>query len=208
LKAASTLFSRIMKALSHARFAILSAALIYFLGLLIGITMVHTGSSFALSTRDNIVNTANTSSSISQANNAGAPVKAALLDFGSNLLLGAVPSTVVGLGIIIPYPLMIYRGWVGGIVSVDGQHASRLAHPGSAIYYIVTLILQLIPYVLAGGIGIHLGIDYYRTHSGATQVKWWKLPNDTLLDVAYAYMAIVPLFLIASLWEFLAQSIQ
>ena len=135
----------------------------------------------------------------------GQPLLAALSDFGSNLLLGAVPNTLEGLGVIIPYPLAAYRGWVGGIVSVDGNHASRLAQPGEAVYYLVTLLLQLIPYSLAGGAGVHLGLAYYRAHSRPQGPKWYILPRPELLDVARIYVLVVPLFLIASLWEFLAQ---
>jgi hypothetical protein len=36
-------------------------------------------------------------------------------------------------------------------------------------------------------------------------MKWWALPKDSALDVVYVYLIIIPLFLIASLWEFLAQ---
>ena len=125
--------------------------------------------------------------------------------FSSNLFLDAVPSTIGGLGVIFPYPLAAYRGWVGGIVSVDEHHASRFAQSGNAIYYLITLVLQLIPYSLAGGAGVHLGLAYYRIHSGSQAAKWYELPQPALLDVARIYLLVVPLFLIASLWEFLAR---
>ena len=79
--------------------------------------------------------------------------RAALTDSASNLILGAVPSTVMGLSIVVPFPWVAFRGWVGGIVSVDGQHVSRLRDSRERIYYIGVLVLQLIPYTLAGGAG-------------------------------------------------------
>ena len=135
----------------------------------------------------------------------GAPLKAALLDFARNLLLGAVPDTVGGLAVVFPYGTAAYRGWVGGIVSVDSAHVSRLADPREAIYYIVTLILQLIPYSLAGGIGVNLGLAYLRPRPWYQGDKWYIFPKEAVLDTLRVYILIVPLFLVASLWEFLAR---
>jgi Stage II sporulation protein M len=126
-----------------------------------------------------------------------------VLDFLRNLLLGAVPSTIGGLAIVIPYPVAIYRGWVGGIVSVDSAHHSRLATPSDAIYFVVTVILQLIPYILAADAGINLGLAYLRPRPCYSDSRWHGFPIEALRDVARTYVLIVPLFLIASLWEFL-----
>ena len=60
------------------------------------------------------------------------------------------------------YPLVAYRGWVGGIVSAGAGHQSRLADLRQALYYFVTLILQLVPYSIAGGVGIRLGLGAWR----------------------------------------------
>jgi hypothetical protein len=192
-------------AIQRARVAILTVALVYVASVLVGMVMVHAGLAFALNTRDAIVGQAYGGSNATiNARLNGQPLLAALSDFAGNLLLGAVPSTVTGLGVIFPYPLAAYRGWIGGIVSVDGQHLSRLAQPGEAIYYLVTLILQLIPYSLAGGAGVHLGVAYFKTHSRSdVKIKWYDLPREALRDVAWIYLLVVPLFLIASLWEFL-----
>jgi hypothetical protein len=62
--------------ISRARLAIISAAIAYILGVLVDITMVHTGSSFAISTRDNIVGKANASDSVIQTDNNGEHLKA------------------------------------------------------------------------------------------------------------------------------------
>jgi uncharacterized membrane protein SpoIIM required for sporulation len=198
--------SSIFPAVQRARIPILTIAMTYFLALLVGMVMAHTGVALALDARDSIVGQAYSGSDATiNALQNGQPLQAAVSDFGNNLLMGAVPSTVTGLGVIFPYPLAAYRGWVGGIVSVDGKHVSRLAQPGEAIYYLVTLLLQLIPYSLAGGAGVHLGLAYYRSHSRPQGPKWYQLPRPELLDVARIYLLVVPLFLVASLWEFLAR---
>lgn len=194
----------IFQAVRRARIPILTIALTHLAAVLVGIVMVHGGVQFALNARDSIVGQAYSGSdpTINAMQN-GRPLLAALSDFGGNLLLGAVPSTLGGLGVLFPYPLAAYRGWVGGIVSVDQDHASRFAQPGEAVYYLVTLLLQLIPYSLAGGAGVYLGLAYYRQHSGATAAKWYQIPKLALIDVGRIYLLVVPLFLIASLWEFL-----
>ena len=48
---------------------------------------------------------------------------------------------------------------------------------------------------------VAIGIGMVR---GGTARSWLGLPVDLLYDAARAYVVITPLFLIASLWEFLA----
>jgi hypothetical protein len=72
-----------------------------------------------------------------------------------------VVDTVLGMGVVMPYPMIACRGWVGGIVSVEHDGSSRLANPLSAAYYFLTLFLQLTGYSLAasyqaGLIGVHV----------------------------------------------------
>ncbi len=165
--------------------------------------MVHTGNAFSLNTRDQIVGQAQTSDTL-VARDSGQNLKAAFLDFGGNLLIGAVPTTITGWAVIGPYPIAAYRGWVGGIVSVDGEHHSRLANPGQAVYYLVTLILQLIPYALSGGAGVNVGLSVFRTPPYYQGEKWFGFSKEAILDMLRIYALVVPLFLIASLWEFLA----
>jgi uncharacterized membrane protein SpoIIM required for sporulation len=190
-------------AIWRARRPIASVGLAYLAALLIGIAMAHLGSPLAIRTRDQIVGQASASDPSSLALSAGHPLPAALIDFSRNLLLGAVPTTVAGLGVVFVYPIAAYRGWIGGIVSVDGQHLSRLAQPGEAVYYLVTLLLQLIPYTLSGGAGVHLGLAFYHSYAKPEIAKWLGIPRAALADVAQIYILVVPLFLIASLWEFL-----
>ena len=195
-------FRASLAAIVRARVAILTIALAYAMSVAIGIAMVSAGSAFALERRDAIVGGAQTSATL-VADREGDHLRAAILDFASNLVLGGGTSTVLGVGVALAYPVVVYRGWVGGIVSVDARHESRLADPARAFYYLMTLILQLIPYSIAGGMGVYLGIGSWRAMRHPTDT-WLGLPKDRLRDVALAYVVIVPLFLVASLFEFLA----
>jgi len=109
------------------------------------------------------------------------------------------------MGVIVPYPFIIYRGWVGGIVSVGSNHMSRLSNPPEAAYYLITLFLQVVPYVLAGGIGVNLGIAYFRPRPFYQGDKWYGLSKEAIRDVFRVYLLVVPLFFVASMWEFFAR---
>jgi hypothetical protein len=202
LQPARLAISSIWHALVRARLPIITLGVTYALAVVVGGILVHTGNSFALQQRDALVTSANASDPASLALNQGDRLRAALLDFGGNLLLGGVPSTIAGFAVVIPYGIAGYRGWVGGIVSVDGAHVSRLATPAGATYYLVALILQLIPYTLAGGAGINLGLATLRPRACYAGKRWLSIPVEALRDVGRLYVLIVPLFLIASLWEF------
>lgn len=157
----------------------------------------------AIERRDAIVKAAQSSSSL-VADRHGHHLQAGLLDFASNLALGGVTSTLIGLSVVGEYPVVAYRGWVGGIVVIDRKHASRLSNARQAIYYCVTIILQLIPYSIAGGVGVRVGIAAWKNIGRPGQ--WWLgLPKQELSDALAAYLVIAPLFLVASLWEFLFQ---
>jgi hypothetical protein len=192
----------IISSVARARWAILSLALTYALSVLAGGVMAHKGSTYALSHRDSLVARAHSQDPSALAYDRGNRFSAAFIDFGRNLVLGAVPSTVSGVALIMPYPVAAYRGWVGGIVSVDNAHRSRLSAPTEGAYYLLVLVLQLISYSLAGGAGIRLGWTLFR-RSSLPGAKWFDLPKDALMDVLRIYVLVVPLFLIASLVEFL-----
>ncbi len=163
--------------------------------------MVHSGNTLAISTRNQIVSGAQ-SSPVLVSLGQGSRLQAALLDFWGNLVAG-FSSLAAGLGVVFPYPLAAYRGWVGGIVSIDGSGASRLAVPGEAVYYLVTLVLQLVPYSLAGGAGVILGLSLYRSKPYYQGKKWLGVSKEAILDALRIFLLVVPLFLIASLWEFI-----
>ena len=192
-----------LAAIRRARISILTVAATYVISVAAGIAMVGTGNTFALERRDEVVRDAQ-SSEITVANRGGDHIRAALLDFVANLALGGVTSTVFGLAVVGSYPIVAYRGWIGGIVSVDASHKSRLADPVSATYYLVTLVLQLIPSSIAGGMGVYVGVDAWRALRKQRADTWLGFSKGRLRDVALAYIVAIPLFLIASLWEFLA----
>ncbi len=199
------LLQTIPRAIYRARWSSLSIAAVYVISILVGILLVHSGNGFALKQRDRIVNQANQQSSISQAANQGNNFRAALLDFGGNLFLGAIPKTVSGLGIVFPYPLVAYQGWIGGIVSVRSDHTSRFNDPRPAFYYLLTLLLQIIPYSLAVGAGVNAGMSLFRPAAYYQGGKLFGfIAKEALWDIARIYALVAPLFLLASLWEFLS----
>jgi hypothetical protein len=200
----SLLLSSVFRALLRARVAILTIALTYAVSVSIGIMMAQTGNEFALAYRDNLVARARENDPASVALQRGDRLSAAVSDFVRNLLLSAVPNTVAGLSVFIPYPVVAHQGWVGGIVSVDNAHVSRLANPIEATYYVLVLILQLIPYTLSAGAGINLGFAYLRPRLHYQGDKWIGLPKEAVRDVLRIYLLVVPLFLTASLVEFFA----
>jgi uncharacterized membrane protein SpoIIM required for sporulation len=195
----------ISRAVNRARYPILFTAIVYFVFVLIGILMVHTGNKSALAYRDRLVNQSLQSNPASVAYGQGDNFEAALWDFAGNLVLGAFPKTISGFSILLPYPMVIQQGWVGGIVSVRNNHTSRLSDPRSAIYYLLTLFLQLVPYSLAVGAGVNVGISLFHTPPYYKGQKWLGIfPKEALRDVARIYLIVIPLFFVASLWEFLS----
>jgi hypothetical protein len=196
----------VLAALGRARAPILSIGSAYLLSAAVGMGMVHAHNGLALHYRDSIVGDAQ-QTAVGKAMNRGMPARAAVGDFTGNLFLGAVPSTVMGLSVVMPFPWVAFRGWVGGIVSVDGEHNSRLRDRHERFYYLGVLLLQLIPYTLAGGTGVRLGLAFLfpKGRWRYPPERWMGLPADGVRDVGRIYLLVVPLFLIASLIEFLAR---
>jgi uncharacterized membrane protein (Fun14 family) len=131
-------------------------------------------------------------------------LRAVALDFAGNLY-GAIANTIGGLGVVVSYPIVAYRGWIGGIVSVNGAHISRLADTIEAAYYLITLVLQLVPYSVSGGAGVNLGLAYVRPKSYYQGDKWIGIPKEAIRDVLRIYLVVVPLFFLASMWEIFAR---
>lgn len=199
------LWDKIRLAVSNAKYPILSMAAVYLVSVSIGIFMAHSQNDFALNYRDKLVAKAQRSDRAAIAYRNGNLFKAATIDFGQNLVIGAIPGTLTGLTIISPYGFAGFRGWVGGIVSVDKQHKTRLTDVRHSLYYFITLLLQLIPYSLAGGIGVKLGLSYFKKYPEyKDDRRYLGYPIGALKDVALTYLLIIPLFFIASLWEFLS----
>lgn len=193
------------RAVVRARRYILTIACTYALFIIVGIVMVHVGNKFALGYRDQLVNEVVQRDPISIAANQGDSTRAAFLDFAANLTLGALPKTISGFAILPPYPLVAYQGWIGGIVSVRNDHTSRLTNPRSTVYYLLTLVLQVIPYSLATGAGVNAGVSLFRPQPYYQGEKWLGIfPKDAVRDVVKIYALVTPLFLVASFWEFLS----
>jgi len=181
-------------------------ALTYLIAITTGVLMAHLGSGFALRYRDALVARAVAADPAARADDRGAHLAAAIIDFSRNLGLAAVPDTVGGLTLVLPVGLAAYRGWIGGIVSVDHAHLSRLARIRGATYYCVTLLLQVCGFTLAGGGGLHLGWALVRGRGPFVGPRWFRLPQPALIDAAWLYVMIVPLLAIGSAWEFLGPS--
>jgi hypothetical protein len=190
----------VTRALHRARIAILTVAITYLIAVTFGIVMVHTGNEWAIAYRDHIVSGAQ-SSPITIAFKRNDRLQAALLDFGGNLYV-SIANTLGGMGVIVPYPLIAHRGWIGGIVSIDSSHVSRLTDAKEAAYYLITLTLQLIPSILSGGAGVNMGLAYFRPKSLYQGEKWLGIPKEAIRDTLRIYLLVVPLLLLASLWEF------
>jgi uncharacterized membrane protein SpoIIM required for sporulation len=193
----------ILRALKRARIPILTVACTSIVAVVIGILMVHSGNESAIAYRDRIVSAAQ-SSSITLALKQDDRLRAAVLDFVGNLYV-TIANTLGGLGVLVPYPIVVYRGWIGGIVSIDSSHVSRFSDGKEAGYYLVTLALQLIPYVLAGGAGVNMGLAYFRPKSFYQGETWLGIPREAIRDTLLIYILVIPLLLLASVWEFFAR---
>ena len=167
--------------------------------------MVQTGNQFALTYRDSIVTNAHNVDPAAIASQKGNPALGALWDFAENFGLVAIPSAIGGLSIFVPFPLTAYRGWIGGIVSVNHNLVSRFASPGSAFYYVSVLIGQLVPSSLVTGAGLNLGYAYLRPAPYYREgKKILGLPREAVLDLLRVFVLATPILFVASMWEFLS----
>ncbi|MCL4865352.1 MAG: hypothetical protein KJZ47_05620 [Gemmatimonadales bacterium] len=182
----------------------LSVFLTYVVSAAVGAAMAHSGSQYALSRRDAIVaGAAFDQSSIDY--RAGHRTRAALADAAANVGLSALPQTIAGLTIILPYVTVAYQGWVGGVVSVDGDHVSRLRSLRGSAYYLGVLLLQFTAFSLCIGGGIRCGVVLYEQNREVGWRFWrYRLARSTLGDLLRVTGASIPLFLVASLFEFLS----
>jgi len=197
------LIQRVSQAFGRARTPIAIVAFACICPLAVGGILATSGNSLALSERDRIVGAAQ-GSEITAAYKQNDRVRAALLDFTGNVEAALVAS-VTGLSIVGPVPIAAHRGWVGGLVSVDAKHVSRLSQPGTAFYYLVTVTLQLIPYILTGGAGMYLGLVAWRRRNDASvrSLLGLRIPGEAIRDVGWIWALSLPIFLAGSLFEFL-----
>ena len=196
------LFQYILESLNKCKVYIISVFLVYCFSCSIGIIMVQTDNNFALAQRDKIVGTAIHGDKASVSYQEGNHLAATIYDFTGNLFFGVV-QTFLGLGIVIPYFTVSYQGWVGGIVSVNNYHKSRLKKLKSALYYFVVLLLQFMAYSLSIGAGIKTGLELYKQNKLISWKLWkYKINKRNLLDIRNIYMLSIPIFFIASFFEF------
>ena len=182
-----------------------SIFLTYVLSATVGAIMVHSGSRYALSRRDAIVERALVHDRASIDYRAGRRVRAALADAAANFGLAALPQTVAGLTVVLPYLTVARQGWVGGIVSVDGHHVSRFRSLRGGAYYVGVLLLQFLAFSLCIGGGIRCGVALYEENR---QVGWrfwrYRLAPAPVGDLLRVVCSSIPLFLLASSFEFLS----
>lgn len=192
-----------LAALRRSRFPIIAIALTHVVTVTAGIIMVHTGNRFTLSYRDRLVAQAHASDPVAPSFQEGDRLRAALIET-VRTQWACLATGLTGLSVIPPFLLSGYRGWVGGIISVDRDHISRLGDPPQAIYYLSVVILQLIPYSLAAGAGLNLGLTYFGPRADYLGGKWIGYPREAFWDFARIVVLTVPLVIVANLWEFLS----
>lgn len=197
------IFKPVLLAIRNCKKWILTIFVIYSITCSTGIIMVHSGNKFSLAYRDKIVGNAMSNDDASINYNKGNRFKAAMIDFTGNLFRSSIPQTFMGLGVIFPFITSGYQGWIGGIISVDELHQSRLKKIKSAFYYFIVLILQWIPYSLTIGSGLTLGIKTYTLNKGRKLFKY-QIDKSSLKDVFNIYLFAIPLFFFASCFEFLS----
>ena len=199
------LIRSVFAALKRCRMQIFLVFAAYIISVMVGIIMAQYGTKIALTYRDKIVGLSLETDKASINYQKGNSFTAALYDFKGNLLYGAIPQTMMGFSIIIPCFTVIKQGWVGGIVSVDGEHKSRFRNLKSTLYYFIVLLGQLIPYSMAIGSGMKCGIDFYNENKLiGWNVRKLRVPKASLIDIGYIYIIVVPLFFLASCFEFLS----
>lgn len=199
------LFDLIYLAVKQCRIFVLTIFMTYCISCFIGIVMSHHGNNFALSYRDKIVGQAikTDKASINYQNHNN--FKAAVIDFSQNLFFGAIPQTLTGFSVVIPYVTVSMQGWIGGIVSVDYKHQTRFTNFKTTFYYFLVLILQFMPYSLAIGAGIKCGIDFYNNNKEHSWLFWkYRIQKTSLINLGLVYLLVIPLFFIASCYEFLS----
>jgi len=165
--------------------------------------MVHSGNNFALSSLDKIVGRAVSNDKASINYNSGNKFKAILFDFSGNLFLGSTVQTLLGLGIAIPYFTTFIQGWVGGIVTVEANHKSRFSSWKSTSYFWIVFLLQTLAYSLCIGSGVNLGVETYKLNKKSSFLKY-RLHTQSLKDILLIYVLAIPIFFVASCFEFLS----
>lgn len=117
-------------------------------------------------------------------------------------MAGATATAAAGWYAPAPFPLAVYRGWIGGIVSVDDKHQSRL-RGWSGVYYFLVAGLQLAGYILSGGAGVSIGLARTQPKPEYQGARVLGVPIEAYKDAGWIYLAVIPIFAVASAIEFL-----
>jgi hypothetical protein len=197
----SQVVARVQLAVYRARLGVLLTGCAYAIGLSVGMVSVHMGHRPSLAYRDRIVSQAQASSPILRYLSEGHPISAAALDFGGNLL-GATLTAAAGWYAPAPFPLAIYRGWIGGVVSVDSKHGSRFRTMKGGFYYGLVLALQLAGYILLGGAGVNMGFARTRPRPEYSGSCLLGIPIEAIRDAAFVFVLVIPIFAFGSAVEF------
>ncbi len=207
------MFHCVHQAIVRASLGIVVAGVADLLGLVLGIAIVHAGGEFALRQRDRLVGKVRGSegpaavASSSPRDRTGEVVR----DTAGNVwtsLCGAV----AGYSVAPSAAIAFYRGWIGGIVSVDDEHRSRLRSGPSAAYYLITVLLQSVPWVLVVGAGISIGFAVFGRFIGLdspyTGPYVWPafllIPQQAVVDLCWIIGIAIPISVVASVFEFFA----
>jgi hypothetical protein len=192
-----------IEAVRKARTWILAVAIVHGCAVAAGAALVHAGYVPALAYRDRLVGQARSADPVSLAYQQGENLRASVVEAARTQWV-CIAVAVTGLTVVSPFVLAAYRGLVGGVVSVDDHHGSRLLHPDQAIYYLSVVILQIIPYALAGGAGVELGLTTFRRGGEYEGDRWLGYPKEAIWDMVRILVLIIPFVLVANLWEFLS----
>ncbi|MGZ3437669.1 MAG: hypothetical protein ACXU9O_15465 [Gemmatimonadaceae bacterium] len=199
------MLARVAAAIRGCAWYSFSILLTYVVSAVIGASMAHAGSRYALTRRDAMVGRAVASDRASIDYRKGRRVRAALTDAAANFTQAALPQTLAGLTVVLPYVSVARQGWAGGIVSVDGSHRSRLRSTRGAAYYLGTLLLQFLAFSLCIGGGIRAGVALYSWNRDVGWRVWrYRLPRPVVVDASYVIASSIPFFLFASCFEFLS----
>jgi hypothetical protein len=196
---------RMRRALGRARWPIVSVWLTYVVAVAAGIAMVHRDVPFATDHRDRRVRIVVPTGHARMPDRRGGDVREALRDFAANATIGTLPKAVSGLAVVLAYPQVAYQGWIGGIVSRASNGPSRFGDWRGAIYYLVTVVLQVTGFALVVGGGVNAGVALLRPRAEYRGFKWLGiLPVEAAKDAGWLYLAALPILLLASTWEFLS----
>lgn len=196
---------RIVRAVRRARSSIATVASTYLLSVMLGIAMVHAGHPWATSSRDRVAPFVVEPGRPRTEQIGREDVTMALWDAAANATIGSLPKAVSGFAVVLAYPQVAYQGWIGGIVSKARNGPSRFGDVRGAIYYLLTLALQLTGFSLVVGAGVNVGVAALKPRAEyAGKARLGILSPEATRDFGWIYLSSLPFFAVGSTWEFLS----